>query len=159
MASRIKGADQLKRKLRDLPKSARDELAKAMERSAREIVALAKSLAPKDSGALRDSIGWVWGRNIPKGAMSLGTVGADDGKGLVITIYAGNDEAFYARWVEFGSAPHINGGIFAGTQHPGTAAQPFFYPAYRTFRGRAQRRNSRALGKAIKIVAQGGGGQ
>lgn len=39
-------------------------------------------------------------------------------------------QAFYARFVEFGTAPRINGGKFAGTQHPGTAPQPFMRPAW-----------------------------
>lgn len=39
-------------------------------------------------------------------------------------------QAFYARFVEFGTAPRINGGRFAGTQHPGTAPQPFMRPAW-----------------------------
>lgn len=39
-------------------------------------------------------------------------------------------EAFYARFVEFGTAPHINGGRFAGTMNPGTPPRPFLRPAW-----------------------------
>ena len=37
---------------------------------------------------------------------------------------------FYSHLVEFGTAPHINGGIFAGSKHPGTRPQPFMRPAW-----------------------------
>lgn len=36
----------------------------------------------------------------------------------------------HAHLVEFGTAPHINGGLFAGSQHPGTAPRPFARPAW-----------------------------
>ena len=39
-------------------------------------------------------------------------------------------DAFYAKFVEFGTAPRINGGQFAGTKHPGTRPQPFMRPAW-----------------------------
>lgn len=37
---------------------------------------------------------------------------------------------FYAKFVEFGTRPHKNGGRFAGSQHPGTAPDPFMRPAF-----------------------------
>lgn len=53
---------------------------------------------------------------------------------------AGNKKAFYARWVEFGTAPHyikpkaakslFFAGIFnEGFQHPGSMKRPFMRPA------------------------------
>ncbi len=39
-------------------------------------------------------------------------------------------KAPHAHLVEFGTAPHINAGQFAGTQHPGTSPQPFARPAW-----------------------------
>jgi len=157
MAPKIQGLDRLRKKLTALPDKARESIAKAMEQSAAEVVAMAKSLAPVDSGALRDSIGWTWG-DAPKGSMTLGTV-RQSGKGagnMVITIFAGGSDAFWARWVEFGTAPHINGGIYAGSEHPGTRAQPFFYPSWRANRKRVRGRVTRAVNKAARAVAAGG---
>lgn len=157
MASRILGLDRLNKKLKAFPKAVEAEISKAMEQSANEIVAMSKSLAPVDSGDLQMSIGWTWG-DVPKGAMVLGKV-KSSGKGagnLQITVFAGGGEAWYARLVEFGTAPHLNGGRFAGSQHPGTAAQPFFYPAYRATRKRAKGRVTRAVNAAAKRVAAGG---
>lgn len=166
MATKVQGLDRLRRKLKALPDSARKEIAKAMEQSAQEIVDLAKSLVPVATGALRDSIGWTWG-DAPKGSMTLGYVrsgGAGSGK-MVVTIYAGDDQAYWARWVEFGTAPHglargadrsRNKRQTMGATHGGTPAQPYFYPAYRAVRKRAKSRVTRAITKSAKRVAAGG---
>lgn len=152
----ILGLAKLERKLKRLPKVAEAEIRAAMEAVADEIVRLARSLAPEDDGALRASIGWTWGAP-PRGSITLGKVARSSlGKGLTITVYAGNSEAFYARWVEFGTAPHIVGGLFAGSQHPGTRAQPFFYPAFRVNRRAAKAAIRKANRSAARKVARGG---
>ncbi|MGN6451246.1 MAG: HK97-gp10 family putative phage morphogenesis protein [Brucella intermedia] len=137
--AKVIGLPKLRKKLEALVTVGRDEIRRAMETSADEIVALAKSLAPVDKGDLKDSIGWTWGK-APKGAMTLGKVQSDGvDSEFTITIYAGNSEAYYARWVEF------------GTQK--MAAQPYFYPSYRALRRRSKSRVTRAVTKAIKKVA------
>jgi HK97 gp10 family phage protein len=151
----VLGLARLQKKLKRIPEIAREEIAKAMEAGANEMVALAKNLVPRDSGELANSIGWTWG-DAPKGAMVLGTVRASKTGNMVITIYAGDDQAFYARWVEFGTSGHENGGLFDGSQHPGTAAQPFFYPSWRAVRRRVKGRVTRAVNKAAKRAAAGG---
>jgi len=161
MASRVQRIVNLRKKLARMPEAIKTEMRLAMEQGADEIVALAKNLVPFADGKLRDSIGWTWG-DPPKGSIVLGSVKRSAGQrarqdaGLLITICAGNDEAYYARWVEFGTAQHRNGGMFAGTTHPGTNAQPFFYPAFRALRRRVKSRVTRHTNKAIKKVAAGG---
>lgn len=152
--AKIQGLDRLNRKLKAFPKAVEAEIKAAMEASANEVVALAKSLVPVDSGELRDSIGWTWGER-PKYSQSIASVKSADGN-LVLTIYAGNTKVRYAHLVEFGTAPHINGGRFAGSQHPGTAAKPFFYVSWRALRKRAKGRVTRAVNKAAKRIAAGG---
>lgn len=147
---------RLEKKLRRLPQVAEREIKAAMEAAADDIVALARSLAPEEDGDLKKSIGWTWG-TAPRGSITLGSVvAAALGKDLTLTVYAGDSTAFYARWVEFGTAPHLNRGLFAGTQHPGTAAQPFFFPAYRANRKGAKARIRRATRAAGRKVAAGG---
>lgn len=126
------GLAALQRKLNAIPKAAKLAVEQSMEKSAQEIVDLAKRLCPVDSGTLRDSIGWTWG-DAPAGSIVLA---ATEGALLRITIYAGNDEAFYARWLEFGTAE--------------MAAHPYFFPAYRTLQRRAKGRVNRAVTKAVK---------
>lgn len=156
MANKVIGTERLVRKLRALPEAVKREMRAAIAAGAAEVVSLAKSLVPVDDGDLRESIGWTWGEP-PKGSITLGQVrGAKAAAGLIATIYAGDSKAYYARFVEFGTAPHINGGIYPGTQHPGTSAQPFFYPAYRAVRKRIRSRVTRATNKAARRVAAGG---
>lgn len=150
---KIKNLDRLQRKLRVLPDAVRKRIKQAMAEVANDIVNMAKGLVATDSGALRNSINWTWG-DAPKGSISLATVaGVGGAKDLTITIYAGNDEAFYARWIEFGTAPHAQPN--RGIQHPGTSAQPFFYVSYRANRRRGKAKISRSITKAAKDVAAG----
>ncbi|YBV97106.1 HK97 gp10 family phage protein [Phyllobacteriaceae bacterium JZ32] len=147
------GLTAVEKRMRAVVEAARAAAKQAMEQGATEIVDMMKSLVPVDSGELRDSIGWTWG-DAPKYSQRVGAVksSADD---LIITIYAGNSKVRYAHLVEFGTAPHINGGMFKGTQNPGTKAQPFFFVSYRTNRKRAKSRITRAVRKAAREVFNG----
>jgi HK97 gp10 family phage protein len=143
VATQVIGADKLKRKLAAFPGMARQQIAKAMEQSAQEMVDLAKALVPVDQGALRASIGWSW-HGAPAGSMVLGeirSVGRGAGN-LSIVIYAGDDRAFYARFQEFGTST--------------SAARPYFFPAYRALRKRIRGRTTRAVRNAARAAAAGG---
>jgi len=162
MAKSILGLAKLEQKLKRLPDVARAEIKAAIEAQAEEIVRLARNLAPIEDGDLRASIGWTWGAP-PRGSITLGKVAAAAlGKDLTVTVYAGDEKAFYARWVEFGTAPHnvAKGGgnkSFSGARvgHPGAAAKPFFFPAYRASRKRAKSTIRKAVREAAKKVAAG----
>ncbi len=165
--AKILNLARLERKLKRLPAATEAAIRAAMEQAADEIVALAQRLVAVDDGALRDSIGWTWGAP-PRGSLTLGKVARSAiGKGLTITVYAGNSEAFYARWVEFGTRPHAivavhaqvlgaDGSFGARVDHPGAAAQPYFFPAYRASRKSAKARIRRATRQAARKVAAGG---
>ncbi|MGA6113360.1 HK97-gp10 family putative phage morphogenesis protein [Agrobacterium radiobacter] len=152
--TRILNLDRLNRKLAKLPAVAKQMIRQAMEAKANEIVAMMKNLVPVDDGTLRDSIGWTWGK-APKGSLTLASVQATGDNGMTLTIYAGNKEAFYARWVEFGTARHENGGLFAGSIHPGTTAQPFFFVSWRANKRRTVRAIRKASRDSAKKVAAG----
>lgn len=137
MATKVLGVERLQRKLRALPQVEKDRIRAAIAKSAREIADLAESLVPKDSGLLAGSIGWTWGE-APKGSMALAQAKVGD---LTATVYAGDSDAFYVRWVEF------------GTQK--MAAQPFFFVAYRALRKRTKSNIKRAHLAALKRVAAG----
>lgn len=151
----ISGKDRLLRKLRALPDIAEKRIMAAMEASANDVVSTMKRLAPVDEGDLQMSISWTWG-DAPKGSMTVATVSRRRGGGPRITIFAGNREAYYARWVEFGTAQHLNGGLFEGSKHPGTRAQPFFFVSFRAHRRRMKSALSRAITRAAKEVAAKG---
>ncbi len=151
------GLARINQRLKAIPESIQIAVRKAMEKSAQEIVDMAKTLCPVDSGKLRDSIAWTWG-DAPNGSVVIAQSAATSG--LAITVYAGNAVADYARWVEFGTQGSTAGqkvptGKAGKTRksyrtHSGTAAQPFFFPAYRLNKRKAQARMKRAATKAIK---------
>lgn len=141
--AKIVGMPRLLRKLKVLPKVAQEEVRGELARQADEIVAMMKRLAPEDSGDLRRSIAWAWGNKVPKGAMAVATGGKG---GLTITIYAGDAEAYYARWVEFG----VRSGNASGRRATG---QPFFYPSWRVARKPAKRKLREASRRAAQKVA------
>ncbi|MBB4402539.1 MULTISPECIES: HK97-gp10 family putative phage morphogenesis protein [Rhizobium/Agrobacterium group] len=152
--TKIQGLDRLNRKLAKLPAVAKQMIRQAMEAKANEIVSMMKNLVPVDDGTLRDSIGWTWGK-APKGSLTIASVQAAGDSDMTLTIYAGNREAFYARWVEFGTARHENGGLFAGSIHPGTTAQPFFFVSWRANKRRTVRAIRKASRDSAKKVAAG----
>ncbi|WP_196258570.1 HK97-gp10 family putative phage morphogenesis protein [Pelagibacterium limicola] len=136
---------RLNRKLSRFTEDVAKELRREMEKSAQEIVNMARRLVPVDEGDLRDSIGWTWG-NAPEGAMTLGEVRGGRGKGnLRITIYAGNSKAFWARWVEFGTKK--------------MRARPYFFPSYRANKKRMRGRITRATNKAARRIAAQASGE
>lgn len=161
----VEGLDRLQRKLtRIIPDKAKAAARRALEQSADEMVAMMKRLVPVDSGDLRDSIGWTWGKK-PIYSQAIAKVKSAGSGDMVITIYAGNYGVRYAHLVEFGSARHIikakrakalgkDGRLGIEVHHPGGKAQPFFFPSYRALRRSARARVSRAISKAIKDGAK-----
>lgn len=122
---------RLRARLERVPDVARDAAAAEMEKCAQEIVDAMKAAVPVDSGTLRASIGWTWG-DVPAGTFVIADIRSGKNKGdqyatLRIKIYAGNREAFYARFVEFGTKT-------------GAPAQPFFFSSYKQFGGKAELR-------------------
>ncbi len=123
----------------------------ALEQGAQQVVASAKNLAPTRSGALKASIGATFGAYKAANANVRGVAGGGQGDpDLSVTIHAGDATAFYAAFVEFGTAAHVNGGLFKGSDHPGSVAQPFFYPAWRANKKSVKARIARAMKKSIR---------
>jgi HK97 gp10 family phage protein len=138
---KIQNRDRLKAKLAAIPKEARAEIHKALDKSATEMVETAQSFAPVKTGALRNSIGKTFGEyaadnpNV-RGVTAGGGVGDPD---LTVTIHAGDQEAYYAAFVEFGTKA--------------APAHPYFFPAWRLLKKRVLSRIKRATTKAAKKVA------
>lgn len=163
---RVANVGRLKRRIAAMAPAARDEIRAALDKSGGEIAGAARLLVPKKTGALARSIGHTLGPVEKKAGQLTASGGEHD---LSVTIHAGSDEAFYARWVEFGTAPGVSGqrvgarnsdvkqnrrqGRKSYRTHPGTKEQPFFFPAYRLGRKRALSRIVRAMNKAAKKAA------
>ena len=138
-----------------MPAAARKAANDNVIEAANEVAALQKSLAPVDDGDLKESVHVTLpGGTTPPYSQPGGSTTARESQAIIT---AGNTKVRYAHLVEFGTKAHINGGKFAGTEHPGTTAQPFFWPAYRALRGRARGKITRGIKKAITDVATSGG--
>jgi hypothetical protein len=150
----MEGRKALSRKLQRMPKAIREAISDTLLKSATELVAMQKRMAPRDdSGGLRASIRH---ENNPTA------------EGYGVLVIAGGTPATrrelrkgsgkfsdVAVFTEFGTEKHRNKGLFAGSLHPGTTARPFFYPIYRALKKRINSRTTRDVRKAIKTLASG----
>lgn len=169
--AKIKNLERLRAKLRALPLELKKGIITALAKGAQDINDLQYHLCPLGAtGHLRASIDWAWGE-VPKG-VSLSSHKAQSPeaeKDLLLSIYAGNEVAYYARWVEFGTQPARKGDRVPAPSrgegatrisyrtHPGTRRQPFFYPGYRAGRKKAISSVVRASNLALKKAAAIGG--
>ena len=110
---------RLNKRFAAVSQAVRDAVRPALEKSADQLVAAARHLVPEDQGDLKDSIRKEAGEHE-----------------LQVAVKAGDGDAFYARWVEFGTSEQ--------------EAQPFFFPAYRLNKKPIEARIKRAVTKAIK---------
>ncbi len=143
----VKGLSALRIKLRDLPNAVKKEIGKPMETAAQNIVDLAYHLCPvltigtleRRPGQLRSTIDWQWGP--PPGGTLTGAAFKNYAPGdLKLSIYAGGPDAPYVGHVEFGTSK-MN-------------AEPFFYPAYRSYQKQMKRAAKSAANNGIKRIAQ-----
>lgn len=134
----VANADKLLAKLAKLPAELEAQIRLAMEAQAEEIVAMMRRLVPVDQGDLRDSIQWTWGE-APTGSMKIAAVQSSRSRGISITIFAGGNKAYYARWQEFGTVK--------------MPANPFFYVAWRANRKKVKARIQAAMRTAARKVA------
>lgn len=152
ITTRIRGKDKLLARLKSLSKTIESDLGMAANEAADEMVVVARRLAPKRTGALAKSIAATYGGQMTPPHSQPGGSTLVPPTAAMVT--AGNDEVRYPHLVEFGSAPHPQGGWAEGTDHPGTAPRPFFFPAYRLIRKRANRKMAKALRKAVEGSAR-----
>ncbi|MBX5149574.1 HK97 gp10 family phage protein [Rhizobium lentis] len=127
-------SERLKRRLAAVPKAVREAVQPALVTSGNELATMMIRLAPKDTGALRDSITVTLpGQATPPYSQPGGSQVAGDNQ---VLITAGDTDVRYPHLVEYGTAD--------------TRAQPFFWPAYRLSKKRLSNRIKRAIRKAVK---------
>lgn len=130
-------ADQLarlNRRLAAIPVAVREAVKPALETSANEMAEAMRKLAPEDTGALKDSITVTTGGATTPAYSQPG--GSQKVPKNAVAITVGNNDVRYPHLVEYGTED--------------ASPQPFFWPAFRLYRQRAQRRISRAIGKAVR---------
>lgn len=134
------GIGRVQQRLAMIPKNVRAAMVPELVKSGNDLAVMARILAPRDTGALQDSIAVTpGGGSTPPYSSPGGRVTVPE---LAVAVTAGNADTRYAHLVEH------------GTQE--AAAQPFFWPAFRLLRKKITGRIKRAASKAVK---QNWGGQ
>lgn len=127
--SKIKGAAELRAKIRRIPQKYEDEIVNWADKSARELVGYQKALAPVDTGELVRSF------EIRRSAPPR----------IGVRVIAGDGPIFWEMFQEFGTKPHGD--------NPGVKALNYFFGPYRLLRKKLRGRVKRAVNKAAKEVA------
>lgn len=150
----VRGSKQLQNKLKALRHKTQGKVRGGLAEAANEMVAMMKRQVPDGPGTgefdLKGTIKWHFGAE--EGGGSDAKTGRSASTTAVIT--AGDDKNPEARWVEFGTAPHINQGSRPGTQNPGTAKRPYFFSSYRALKKRAKQLVRKSIKEAVKEVAK-----
>ena len=153
MTDLMKQSAKLAKRLAAIPGEIVAQVRPALVQGAGDLADMARALVPEDEGDLKASVAVTPpGAVTPAYAEGGGRRVAAENQALVTV---GNPQARHGHLIEFGTDPHVNGGQFAGTQHPGTAAQPFLLPAARLTEDRTRRRIGRAVAQAIRTVGAG----
>lgn len=158
------GIGRLQRRLAAIPSEVRKAVRPTLVREGEKIADTMRMLVPVDDGDLKASIGVTVGGYVPdnpnvRGVSYSPIKGSED---LSVTVHVGDETAYYAAFVEFGTAAHNaakGGGTKKGKRslkagkgiaHPGGAAQPFFWPAVRLHNKKARAAIKRAIGTAVR---------
>jgi HK97 gp10 family phage protein len=125
---------RLKQRMSAIPQAVKDAVGPALIKSGNEVSRDAKALAPVDTGALKNSIAVTPpGQPTPPYSQPGGSQVAGETEVLVTV---GDTHVRYAHLVEYGTAK--------------AKAKPYFWPAYRLNRKRANDRIKRAVSKAVR---------
>lgn len=152
MKMRLEGLDELETALAQVAKeSTRVAITRrALKRAAEPMRAMAARYAPVDRGVLEDSIKISTRAKGEVGRAAYAETMRATGGDRVASVAAMRDarrafkaanppailymgptgRGWHGHFAEFGTAPHIVGGKFAGARHPGTAPDPFMRPAF-----------------------------
>ncbi|MEI5682353.1 MULTISPECIES: HK97 gp10 family phage protein [unclassified Mesorhizobium] len=142
--TKVLGREALMRKLERITPGVTEAAAEAKLEVAQEAAKRIAAVAPVGvSGDYKASIKGARQADNP----GITPVGGQQSKDPDATaVYAD----YIWRFLEFGTAPHINGGLFPGTAHPGTIRQPHVFPTWKSYRKNAKAKISRAISKAVK---------
>lgn len=137
----------MRKVLKAIPVELRKRLREAILAGAEDMAGTMRSLAAVHTGKLRSEIHVSAGDENPALYEKLRSKRIEKDPELAAIIHV---DDWKARLVEFGTSPHVNAGEFPGTQNPGTRAQPFFWPGYRSRKKQVLNRINKAARQGIK---------
>lgn len=133
LASNLAQLAKLKARFEAMASNASEAVVPSLDASAGELVAEMQRLAPKRTGALADSIvATPAGQPTPENAHGETRIVPEG----AVSVTAGDKRAFWAPKIEFGTSK--------------APAQPFFLPAYRSFRTKITGNLKDAVTAAVK---------
>lgn len=128
------GFGRFQRKMKSLPVAVREAIGPAALLGAQEIADAVEALAPEDTGDLKNSVTVTGpGQATPPYSQPGGSHVVPEGAAAVSV---GSSDVRYPHLIEHGTSK--------------MAAQPYFWPAFRSMRKRATNRMKRAMSKAVK---------
>ena len=128
------GLLKFQRRMRAIPKAAREAVTPALLQGGYEVAEAMEALAPEDTGDLVGSITVTPpGHSTPPYSQPGGSKSVPENQ---VAITVGNTDVRYPHLVEYGTYR--------------TAAKPFFWPGFRLARKKAENRIKRAISKAIR---------
>lgn len=126
------GLARIQKRLLSIPEQVRDAMQTDLKKSGDELAAMMVSLAPEDSGDLKDSITVTTaGHTTPPYSQPGGETVVPE-NAVMVTV--GGEYVRYPHLVEYGTAK--------------AHAQPFFWPSYHLLKRKIQNRLKRAARKA-----------
>lgn len=146
------GLSSFQHRMRAIPQAAREAVKPVLLREAEKIAVTMRALAPDDPATsapdLKSSIA-VTGpsQSTPAHSQPGGAMVVPENAAVVT---AGNTDVRHAHLVEFGTRARMLSSARQAGFHPGTPAQPFFWPGFRVHRKKSVAAIKRAIGKAIR---------
>jgi len=142
--AKVLGREKLMRRLKIFVPDAEKEMTEAKELSMAEVASKIAARAPYDTGEYYDSLESGLVKDNPQARKRPGYRKSKDEEAVGIF------GKWYWRLIEFGTAPHVNGGMFAGSEHPGSQAKPHVFPTWRANRNNVKKKVRQGLNKAVK---------
>ena len=168
----VGGLTKWQRQVGRIPGTVKTAIQESQAKNAEKLSNSIRAFVPVKRGDLARSVNWS--RGLPPSTLATGAFrlkqkdltfrqSALDETGLLVCVYAGNDNAYYARWVEFGTKA-TPGRAYTQTRseyargekvrmkraHAKTRAQPFFYPVIRAYSLKIKRSTASAGNRALK---------
>ncbi|MGN6208834.1 hypothetical protein [Asticcacaulis sp.] len=175
----VQGLNKWERQVRRIPGSAKQTLRDTQGKNAERLANSIRAFVPRGkTNKLFKSINWRRGP-MPGGAGATGAfrirqkiltdrqlVLMDDD--LLVTVYEGNDDAYYAKFVEHGTKASVardlkqtraerarGASVRVKRAHHATKAKPHFYPVIRAYKDKIRRSNAAAANRGIKKAVTG----
>lgn len=142
--AKVVGRERLMRRLRLFVNDLDDELRKAKLEAMKEVAAKIASRAPERTGEYRESIEAGLVRDNPQAQTRPGYRKSKDPD--EVAVYG----EYIWRFLEYGTAEHIAGGIFEGALIPATKPQPHVMPTWRANRDAAKKKVRKVVNKLVR---------